>query len=1014
MRGSSKVLLLLASLSLCLHTTVAKPPPRFDIGGIPLWHPLNHSSQSVFLRSPEFSIPTTAGKGSRAMLYITAKISPLVLPVHKALTGEAYYGETKRNANGDMHQGVLICSYKLWINGILVSAGPGHSFPATAQAVNAIDVGSFLRPSGGAPNVLAVSAFFSNSTQISTFADANPRVQAALVLTDSNGNVNTTLIATSEEWLALDASAYMSPTGETGTTWYAMPNENLQLDLFPRGWSDTNFSADARWQAAVIAPEFVLPYLEESPAPVMLTRTACSVTPISSARKCGAIPEMQTLQLMCSQDGSSIIDSIVFASFGTPSGTCENQRSGQNNFFHNSTCDSSDSSAVVTAACLGKAFCNLNATNAAFGGDPCDKTPKRLAVAITCRGQENASSSYLIDYGQEFDGGVNLTFAGWAGGGSVEIVLGEALESNGTGPGVQSPLKTGNIYASTWTLSALNSAANAGITQHEMVQFRFAEVRGSPVPLTREHAKAWVVQHSGANPFENVCSTSTRNVDAWAAANGGLSPPLPVPAAATWVSSDENLDAVFNFTAYTAIASAVDLNVDSRTRQRSLCDVDAAITAAMQYAVFAGGDYSYQRKTARLALDTITTGDGMWMEFSYSDVLMAYYDARDSGDLTLVRDAWGADNSTKNSDGDLYTLQRRAGVRFYNAVRGQFTFSSNCDGEDASACAPLVDWPTTTRDGYILNTQNNTEDAIRNGFGVISLNALADIAKWLGFTTDAARYVAYAASTKEAMLSRQLRWNGSEAFLVDGTHGAAALHAAVHSTVYAAAAGVADGNATLAAALGNYLARRDVLPSSCMTGRWYVEACFRLGYYAAAPADYAIELLSRKTYPGWGYMLFHENATMSLEAWAWKDKWNTDAGHPWCGSPAFLIPRFIMGATATGPGWVTWKVAPQPSRLTMISTTVGTPYGAAVLQLLTTVSSGSANLTLSLTVPVGTAVEVCLPLPGDALAQAAIQTSTLWVDGMIDSGANAWGRFLCATNLVNEGNHVVERRGLIF
>jgi hypothetical protein len=305
--------------------------------------------------------------------------------------------------------------------------------------------------------------------------------------------------------------------------------------------------------------------------------------------------------------------------------------------------------------------------------------------------------------------------------------------------------------------------------------------------------------------------------------------------------------------------------------------------------------------------------------------------------------------------------------------------------------------------------------------GAVAISALAQLASWLGKPAAAARYQ-QAAGSIQAGLAGLLRYNGSEeAYAVDGAVGPeASEHAALHSSVYAAAAGVADGNASLARALGAFLARRDVLPSSCMTARWYVEASYRLGLYAAEPADYALQLLSRSTYPSWGFMLHSQNASMSLEAWAWEDKWNTDGGHPWCASPAFLIPRLTLGAQPLSPGWATWRVAPQPSSLSWLQAAVPTPQGFAELELWAASSSAAGNLTLSLSVPPGTAASVCLPLPGTAqqqqqllqqLAAAASSalSDSLWVDGQRVASPSVWGRFLCAPEPLLPGAHTAAR-----
>jgi hypothetical protein len=87
---------------------------------------------------------------------------------------------------------------------------------------------------------------------------------------------------------------------------------------------------------------------------------------------------------------------------------------------------------------------------------------------------------------------------------------------------------------------------------------------------------------------------------------------------------------------------------------------------------------------------------------------------------------------------------------------------------------------------------------------------------------------------------------------VDGAVGASASHAAVHSTVYAISAGVADaGGAPLAQQLTSFLGRHGVAPSSCMMGRWWVQGLYRLGVHTSAAADLALSILTSPSYPSW-------------------------------------------------------------------------------------------------------------------------------------------------------------------
>jgi hypothetical protein len=104
---------------------------------------------------------------------------------------------------------------------------------------------------------------------------------------------------------------------------------------------------------------------------------------------CGLVPENAVLTLTCnspSSGGAATFDTVVFASFGTPGGTCGNYTVAP-------SCNSPNSTSVVAAACLGKSSCSVTASNDAFGGDPCYNTVKSLAVQLAGKGCESLSFS---------------------------------------------------------------------------------------------------------------------------------------------------------------------------------------------------------------------------------------------------------------------------------------------------------------------------------------------------------------------------------------------------------------------------------------------------------------------------------------------------------------------------------------------------------------------------------------------------------------------------------------------
>jgi len=88
---------------------------------------------------------------------------------------------------------------------------------------------------------------------------------------------------------------------------------------------------------------------------------------------------LATLNLSC--DGDELMHAVIFASFGNPSGTCEEG-------FKSGSCDAANANAtkVVTALCLGKQHCVVPATPLLYGGDVCPQEdwPVTLAVEMAC------------------------------------------------------------------------------------------------------------------------------------------------------------------------------------------------------------------------------------------------------------------------------------------------------------------------------------------------------------------------------------------------------------------------------------------------------------------------------------------------------------------------------------------------------------------------------------------------------------------------------------------------------
>lgn len=100
---------------------------------------------------------------------------------------------------------------------------------------------------------------------------------------------------------------------------------------------------------------------------------------------CGRAVEHSVLELGCPAGGA--IASVIFASYGTPTGscTCEPHGTCKSTYVVSPQCNAADSVAVVTSQCVGKQSCSVTTTTQTFGGrDPCRDAHKWLAAEVRC------------------------------------------------------------------------------------------------------------------------------------------------------------------------------------------------------------------------------------------------------------------------------------------------------------------------------------------------------------------------------------------------------------------------------------------------------------------------------------------------------------------------------------------------------------------------------------------------------------------------------------------------------
>ncbi|MCD2255406.1 family 78 glycoside hydrolase catalytic domain [Lactobacillus sp. CC-MHH1034] len=200
---------------------------------------------------------------------------------------------------------------------------------------------------------------------------------------------------------------------------------------------------------------------------------------------------------------------------------------------------------------------------------------------------------YLIDLGKEIVGGLALKGINADQPGQMKVRYGEELE-NGA---VKWQMRTGNHYQETWTYRT----GTQDFVTSDLMTYRYIEVTGSPTQLTKDNVRGLALRQA----FDN--------------------------SAASFASSDQRLNQIYEFTKYTVQATNQDLMVDSQSRERGAYEGDVLINALSSYAV--SNDYAL----ARFSNEWLTTQRTWPAEYVLYTVMSAWNDYQYTGNKSELK-----------------------------------------------------------------------------------------------------------------------------------------------------------------------------------------------------------------------------------------------------------------------------------------------------------------------------------------------------------------------------------------
>jgi alpha-L-rhamnosidase len=96
--------------------------------------------------------------------------------------------------------------------------------------------------------------------------------------------------------------------------------------------------------------------------------------------------------------------------------------------------------------------------------------------------------------------------------------------------------------------------------------------------------------------------------------------------------------------------------------------------------------------------------------------------------------------------------------------------------------------------------------------------------------------------------------------------------------------------------------------------------------------------------------------TITWEAWDQKYKPNQDWNHAWGALPAYLLPRFVLGAEPLSAGWKQTHIRPRIGTLSFAKGKIPTPRGPITLSW-----DNKSSFQMSLSLPEGMTAKLDLP-----------------------------------------------------
>lgn len=462
------------------------------------------------------------------------------------------------------------------------------------------------------------------------------------------------------------------------------------------------------------------------------------------------------------------------------------------------------------------------------------------------------------------------------------------------------------------------------------------------------------------------------------------------PSESSFTSSSASLNRVWELCRNTIERTSLDTATDSNTRERLPYEADLFITAQSYMSLQSDRLWTHHSMRQCIVNPTWPT------EWRQHIPLLAHLDYMQTGDLSLYRDFRDSMLSQTQVDCVNGGGDPEIGLVDFTACDRQ---TGGFGAQDEGVLKEIVDWPQSTRDGYVLTDVNT----VVNSFAVGSLDAMAEMAHANGDDDFAQDLQRRSTSLRDAMNRRLL--DSARGCYADGLNTTTyemLNHSAWLANVMPMAFDIPPDSARRD--LFDYFVstRGNKIVGSVYSSYYYLRALYRLADdhdFGAAALKVLSSNASNRSWIG----MINSGATTTMEAWNVVEKPNLSWSHPWASAPASAVVWGLFGLVPLEPGFTTFLVKPRPGDLLYASIKLPTyqlgPIYASFVQNAT-----SKNFALKVTVPVRSRAVLSLPV------LFGLESKTLCINGVkTDAELSENRRFLITQDPI-EGNgkaHIV-------